>query len=287
MDITWQQEIELERSLNPKDEPLNNKIHSADWKILTEKWLLDEGPYEISAGGSTTNTSRNQNLCPQVSVSTSSSTSLEIVRDTEEAEVNELGSQNQRTQFFFKWGHLETLTTQLRNIDQLNQILEDLQYAICLINQCTKIKQSEGPASSAVLKQLLRLLQQEQSEGPANSAVLKQLLRWLHSVEEKIECWRGCVQIDTDIQGADIIINNFQRPEINEMVVAMLKDLAYDIEKVDSPIRVLDENMLPNSFIKMSQNYQTNLWKIGRLFLGLIYQKYEEIWEKRWGNSEC
>ena len=66
------------------------------------KMIIRRGPYEISAGGSTTNTSRNQNLCPQVSVSTSSSTSLEIVRDTEEAEVNELGSQNQRTHFFFK-----------------------------------------------------------------------------------------------------------------------------------------------------------------------------------------
>ena len=67
------------------------------------------------------------------------------------------------------------------------------------------------------------------------------------------------MQIDTDIQGADIIINGIQHPEMHEMAVAMLKDFAYDSERVGSPIRVLDEYMLPNPFIKMSQNYQTNL----------------------------
>ena len=85
------------------------------------------GPYEISAGGSTTNTTKNQSLWPQVSVSTSSSTSHVIVGDTEQSVVNKMGSQNQRTQIEILKTQMEKMTTQLQNLAQLNETLEELQ----------------------------------------------------------------------------------------------------------------------------------------------------------------
>ena len=80
----------------------------------------------MSAGGSTTNTTRNQSLCPQVSLSTSSSSSHEIVEDTEQL-VNKMASQNQITHMETLRTQLEKMTTHLQNLAQLKETLKESQ----------------------------------------------------------------------------------------------------------------------------------------------------------------
>ena len=145
----------------------------------------------MTAGGSKTKTTRDQSLCSLVSVSTSRSTRYEIVGDTEQAVVNESGSQNQKTQIEILRIQMEKNDNTAAKFSPTERNIERIANAICLTNQCTKSKRVNKGKDMQV--PLLK-----------NNS-LADHIRWKRNIEWR----RGCVQIDIEIQATPIIMNIF------------------------------------------------------------------------------